>query len=48
MCLAKNYIYGSILVVYDVVNVMAAYQPVYWLPHTRTTGWYAAITLTTS
>jgi hypothetical protein len=28
LCLAKNYIYGSILVVYDVVNVMAAYQPV--------------------
>jgi hypothetical protein len=27
LCLAKNYIYGSI-VVYDMVNVMAAYQPV--------------------
>jgi hypothetical protein len=26
LCLAKNYIYGSILVVYDVANVMAAYQ----------------------
>jgi hypothetical protein len=34
-----------------VVNVMAAYQPavrVCGTLHTRTTGWYAAMTLTTS
>jgi hypothetical protein len=33
--LLKDYSYGSILVVYDVVNVMAAYQPVVWVCGTR-------------
>jgi hypothetical protein len=35
----------------DVGNVMAAYQPfgrVCGGPHTRTRGWYAAMTLATS
>jgi hypothetical protein len=50
-CLAKTTVWFYILVDYDVVNVMAAYQPVVWVcgvPHNHTTGWYAAMTLTTS
>ena len=51
-CLAKTTKYGlSVLVGTDAVNVMAAYQPVVQAcgsPHTCTTGWHAAITLTVS
>jgi hypothetical protein len=43
LCFAKTTVWFYILVDYDVVSVMAAYQPVVRVcgtPHTRTTGWY--------
>jgi hypothetical protein len=52
LCLAKTTtVVFIVLVGADVVNVMAAYQPVAQAcgaPHACATGWYAAITLTTS